>query len=435
MISDPTVYLAVCMGLFVAGLFAGRFLNRCIIRIPKHFSAVSAWKHVFENEKRQGEYPPSRWYHCLPLIGTASIQGRSAYSGRRILRREPWLELLNAFLFVFVFVCLIPPESWGGMQADCLRTPLWAGNIYQWNTVTNLFLWSRYFYFLILVEALFVATFIDFDLWIIPDGVTLPAMVVGFVGQAMGLGFFVTPVWFQDPNLLAMLEPVMPILQLWPVQGIVPQWIVQYHPVLHAFAVSVVGFIVGGGIVWAVRIIGRLILRREAMGFGDVILMAMVGSFVGWQPVVLAFFIAPVIALFIFLVLFVASLISKQEFTSSIPYGPYLSIATLVVLFGWRFLWPVVDQIFMPGPLLLIFAVVMLVMLVVSLLLIQGLKWLVGIDPWPEEELIWRSADQLHHYAGETVDPEHSSWKRPSWPGTQAGRGQINEHRWRNGRQ
>ena len=431
MIADPTVYIAICLGLFLLGLFAGRFLNRAILRLPRHFEVIPAWKGVFAIEKRPGIYPPNRWYHCLPVVGTASLVGRSPYTGRRILAREPWLELLNGSLFVLAFVCMIPLESWNAVQADCLRSPLWAGEIYHWESVSHVFLWSRYFYFLFLIETLFVASFIDFDLWIIPDGVTFPAMVVGIIGQTLGIGFFLVPVWFQDPNLLHSLTPLIPALQWWPVQNTIPDWII-HHPVLHGFSVSAVGFLVGGGIVWAVRIIGGLILKREAMGFGDVILMAMIGSFIGWQPVVMTFFVAPVIALVVFVGVLIINLFSRQEFTWAMPYGPYLSIATLFVLFGWRHLWLIVDRIFMPGPLLLVFAFAMLIMLAFSLFVIQGLKWLVGIDPWPEDEPIWRSADQLHHFSGETIDPNQGNWKRNGWSGTQSGRGQLNEHRWRN---
>ncbi|MEN6407968.1 MAG: A24 family peptidase, partial [Thermoguttaceae bacterium] len=56
---------------------------------------------------------------------------------------------------------------------------------------------------------------------------------------------------------------------------------------------SLVGAAVGGGLIWAVRIIGKAVLRREAMGFGDVTLMAMIGAFLGWQPCLVVFFLAP----------------------------------------------------------------------------------------------------------------------------------------------
>ncbi len=56
---------------------------------------------------------------------------------------------------------------------------------------------------------------------------------------------------------------------------------------------ALLGLVGSGGIVWAVRLIGTAALRREAMGFGDVTLMMMVGTFLGWQACLIAFFISP----------------------------------------------------------------------------------------------------------------------------------------------
>src|SRR5690606_3604850 len=68
----------------------------------------------------------------------------------------------------------------------------------------------RYFYHVVLVEALVVATFIDFDLRIIPDGVTLPAMAVGVAGAAAIGQVHLVPVWFQSPELLRQFMFVLP---------------------------------------------------------------------------------------------------------------------------------------------------------------------------------------------------------------------------------
>ncbi len=56
---------------------------------------------------------------------------------------------------------------------------------------------------------------------------------------------------------------------------------------------ALVGMVGGGAMVWAVRIVGSAALRKEAMGFGDVTLMMMIGAFLGWQPTIFIFFIAP----------------------------------------------------------------------------------------------------------------------------------------------
>ena len=50
---------------------------------------------------------------------------------------------------------------------------------------------------------------------------------------------------------------------------------------------------VGAAVIWTIRFIASVILKREAMGFGDVTLMAMIGAFLGWQAVIIVFFLSP----------------------------------------------------------------------------------------------------------------------------------------------
>ncbi len=96
---------------------------------------------------------------------------------------------------------------------------------------------------------------------------------------------------------------------------------------------ALVGMAAGGGLVWAVRVIGTAVLRREAMGFGDVTLMAMIGAFLGWQPCLIIFFLAP----FAGLVIGVLRLILFRD--REIPYGPFLCLATLVLIVAWDDIW------------------------------------------------------------------------------------------------
>lgn len=100
---------------------------------------------------------------------------------------------------------------------------------------------------------------------------------------------------------------------------------------IKALTGSVVGLLAGGGVVWAVRILGSLAFGKEAMGLGDVHLMAAVGAALGWADAVLAFFIAP----FIGIAWTIAAVIARRGTGgTALPYGPHLAAATLVVLYA-----------------------------------------------------------------------------------------------------
>lgn len=107
---------------------------------------------------------------------------------------------------------------------------------------------------------------------------------------------------------------------------------------------SLVGLAFGGGLIWAVRIVGSSALGKEAMGFGDVTLMAMIGAFLGWQPALMIFFLAPFTAVFIALL---QVIITRRN---EIAFGPYLCASTLVLILFWSEIWNGwADQIFSLG--------------------------------------------------------------------------------------
>ncbi len=96
---------------------------------------------------------------------------------------------------------------------------------------------------------------------------------------------------------------------------------------------ALAGMAVGGGLVWVIRIIASACMKREAMGFGDVTLMAMIGTFLGWQTCLVIFFLAPLGAL----VVGISGWVLRRD--DEIPYGPYLSLAALLTIVYWPSVW------------------------------------------------------------------------------------------------
>lgn len=96
---------------------------------------------------------------------------------------------------------------------------------------------------------------------------------------------------------------------------------------LDALVNSMIGLLVGASLIWAVRLVGGMALGVEAMGFGDVILMGMIGAFIGWQGSIVVFFVAPFFGL-------VFGIFRRFSNTApEIPYGPFLCLATVVYVF------------------------------------------------------------------------------------------------------
>jgi leader peptidase (prepilin peptidase) / N-methyltransferase len=96
---------------------------------------------------------------------------------------------------------------------------------------------------------------------------------------------------------------------------------------------ALIGLATGGGMIWIVRLMGAAVLKREAMGFGDVTLMAMIGAFLGWQAVLIGFFAAAVMG---FVVGGIQWLLRRGNV---IPYGPFLCLGAFVMILFWAPIW------------------------------------------------------------------------------------------------
>lgn len=233
---------------FLLGAVIGSFLNVCICRIPAGESIV---------------HPPSRcpacgsgihWYQNVPILSYLFLRGRCAACGVRISARYPLVEALTGLLFVLVFV------RFG-------------------------FHWTTPVYWLF-AASLVTITFIDLDHQIIPDVISLPGIVVGFLCS------FAVP------------------------------WV--------SWSDSLLGILAGGGSLYLVAVGYELLTKKEGMGGGDIKLLAMIGAFLGWKAVLPIIFFSSLMGT---LVGVPVMLIKRADSKLAIPFGPFLAAAAFFYLF------------------------------------------------------------------------------------------------------
>jgi leader peptidase (prepilin peptidase)/N-methyltransferase len=141
-----------------------------------------------------------------------------------------------------------------------------------------------------------------------------PAAALFFGG--LYLGRFLSGLHVNAQGVWA-LNPGMPL------GFVIPVWV-------DALSGALLGYLIGGGLVWGVRILGSLAFGKEAMGLGDVHLMAAVGACLGWIDSTLAFFGAA----FVGLAWVLLGTIFGGGLRRTMPYGPYLAVSTVLVQLG-----------------------------------------------------------------------------------------------------
>ncbi|OHB89015.1 MAG: hypothetical protein A3C38_00955 [Planctomycetes bacterium RIFCSPHIGHO2_02_FULL_50_42] len=254
----------------VLGLIVGSFLNVCIFRIPRSESIISPGSHCPLCGK------PVRWYDNIPLVSYfLLLKGTCRSCGGDISLRYPLIEALTGLMFGVFFYSLV-------CQAG---EPL-----------------SVYIAYSILGCALLVSSFVDVELYIIPNEVTYFGMVFGPIFSLLFPALHHSPGSYRRFGVLEGER-------------------------LDALASSLCGMLVGGGLVLAFAMLGRIAFRQEAMGMGDVKLLAMVGGITGWKLSVIVFFLAPFFALLASIPLLLKGGLGKGH---KIPYAPFLSLAALV---------------------------------------------------------------------------------------------------------
>ena len=246
---------------FVFGAIVGSFLNVCIYRIPAGISVVSPRSRCPECES------PIPWHLNVPILSWLLLRGRCAACKTAISSRYPLIEFLNGLLYALVFYYFF--ASWA--------TPI-------------------YFVF---VSMLVVITFIDVDHQIIPNVISFPGIIFGFISS------FLVP------------------------------WVFWFD--------SLLGIIAGGGLLFLVAAGYKALSGKEGMGMGDVKLLAMIGAFLGWQSILPVVFLGSLAGSLIGVPLM---FLKKADGKSAIPFGPFLSLAALVYLFWWDSLFSWYQSLF-----------------------------------------------------------------------------------------
>ncbi len=242
---------------FIFGAVVGSFLNVCVARLPKEESIVSPPSHCPLCKT------PIAFYDNIPLISYLHLRGRCRSCGGKISPRYFVVEFLMA-----VFAVLLFSRSGLGLA---------------------------FFVNFVLVAALIVITFIDLDVRIVPDVISLPGIGFGFLASI--------------------------IQYYWPLEALSN---------LPSPVSSLVGIIIGGGSLFLVAWSYQFFTGIEGMGGGDIKLLAMIGAFLGWPSIPVALFFASLIGS----VVGVAFMLKKGvDSKYALPFAPFLCFGALVYLF------------------------------------------------------------------------------------------------------
>lgn len=310
---------------FVFGAAIGSFVNVAAARLPLEKSII--WPG-----SRCGRcVQPVRWYDNLPLISYLWLRGRCRACGGRFSSTYFWVELATALGFAGLFF---------GEAVDNIHD--WPGGKFMamppWPTLLG------FGYHAILFSFLMAASVCDLRTREIPLPLTLSGTAIGLIGAVLlAWPWPWTPAQASPPQ-----RPFQPAAVAWqygdprqegifPRQGIYPWPFWGPLPAPFApggnwqtgLATGLAGAAAGTFLLRGVGFLFGTGLGKEAMGLGDADLMMMVGAFLGWQVVVVAFFVSVVPAL----VLGLVQLAVRRD--NALPFGPPLSLGAMATCIGW----------------------------------------------------------------------------------------------------
>ncbi|MFL2894417.1 MAG: prepilin peptidase [Candidatus Pelagibacter sp.] len=235
---------------FVLGGIWGSFCNVCIYRLPDNDSVITGRSFCRSCKNK------IKWYDNIPLLSFIFLRGKCRSCNNKISSQYFLVELISAISFLFIYF------------------------IYGLSVTTLLLIILSIFFIIIF--------FIDLKHYIIPNELTFPLMLIGFVKSF-------------DPNLNQTIFP--------------------------NYVNSLLGGFFGYAVIWLIIFFYKKVRNKEGMGLGDAKLMAVVGFWFGWASIPFTIFISSAVAL----VLVIPSLIKKtRNMSAQIPFGPYIIIGCMI---------------------------------------------------------------------------------------------------------
>src|SRR5256886_7277693 len=218
-----------CALMAVLGAMIGSFLNVVIHRLPLEQSIV------FPNSTCPKCRKPIKPYDNIPILSFLALRGRCRSCGARISPRYPAVEALTAALFAAV--------TWHDGVSFALAFDL------------------------AFAASMVALVFIDAEHMILPNAITYPGIIFAIITRIL-VPYLAGPAHFDDLPQLLNASPSLPI-------GLV------------SIIGAVIGALAGGGSLWLMGFMWEKLRGVEAMGFGDVKMMLMVGAFLGWRLTIL----------------------------------------------------------------------------------------------------------------------------------------------------
>ena len=228
---------------------------------------------------------PSRSYcpHCnhqlnvldnIPVFSYIFLRGKCRYCKVSISPRYMIVELLTAGIFAFIL--------YKGM------------NLHKSQFDVAMYILKA----CIFSAFLIVISFIDIEHEEIPDKVVYPGLIIGLL--------LMVYISIMDKNIKLI-------------------------------AFSVLGAVAGAVVIILIAILGKAIFRKEAMGGGDITLMAMIGMYVGlWPSIPLTIILASILGSVVGMILIA---FRKKNSDGHIPFGPFLSTGALITMLYGNELW------------------------------------------------------------------------------------------------